>query len=68
MHSKSDNIETMIKDEVKKELFKWIQNRYPNNLEEPMKGRITAFDYIHLLYYKYHKINLNCGWTIYRFS
>ena len=63
MHSKSDNIEAMIKDEVIKELFKWIQNRYQNNLEESMKDRIIVFDYIHLLYYKYHKINLNCGWT-----
>ena len=25
-----------------------------------MKGREFVFDYVHLLYYKYHKINPNC--------
>ena len=26
-----------------------------------MKGSAFVFDYVHLLYYKYHKINLNRG-------
>ena len=53
-HSKSDNIEIMINDkanEVIKELFKLIKNRYQNNLEELMKGNDFVSDCIHLLYY-----------------
>ena len=63
MHSKSDNIEIMINDEadeVIKELFDSLKNRYQNNLES-MKGSEFVFDYVHLLYYKCHKINLNRG-------
>ena len=63
MHSKSDNIEIMINDEadeVIKELFDSVKNRYQNNLES-MKGSEFAFDYVHLLYYKCHKINPNRG-------
>ena len=63
MHSKSDNIEIMSNDEadeVIKELFDSLKNRYQNNLE-PMKGGELAFDYNHLLYYKCYKINPNCG-------
>ena len=45
-------------DEVIKELFDSLKNRYQNNLE-PMKGREFAFDYVHLLHYKCHKINPN---------
>ena len=61
MHSKSDNIEIMVNDEqgkVIEELFKSLKNRYQNNLES-MKGSELAFDYVHLLYYKCHKINPN---------
>ena len=50
MHLKSDNIETMINDdadEVIEELFKSLQNRYQNNLENSMKGGEFAFDNVH---------------------
>ena len=47
-------------DEVIKELFDSLKNRYQNNLES-MKGSEFAFDYVHLLYYKCHKINPNRG-------
>ena len=63
MHSKSDDIEIMINDEaneVIKELFDSIKNRYKKNLES-MKGSEFVFDYVHLLYYKCHEINLNRG-------
>ena len=43
-------------DEVIKELFDSLKNRYQNSLE-PMKGNEFAFDYVQLLYYKCHKIN-----------
>ena len=63
MHSKSDNIEIMINDEadeVVKELFDSLKNRYQNNLEL-MNGSKFVFDYVQLMYYKCHKINPNYG-------
>ena len=36
-------------DEVIKELFESLKNRYQNNLEL-MKGSEFVFDYVHLLY------------------
>ena len=63
MHSKSDNIEIMSNDEadeVIKELFDSLKNRYQSNLE-PMKGSELVFDCNNLLYYKCYKINPNCG-------
>ena len=47
-------------DEVIDKHFKSLKNRYQNNLES-MKGREFVFDYFHLLYYRCHKTNLNCG-------
>ena len=63
MHSKKDNIEIMISDEadeVIKKLFDSLKNRYQNNLES-MRGSEFVFNYVQLLYYKFHKINLNRG-------
>ena len=48
-------------DEIIEERFKSLQNRYPNNLEESMKGSDFVFNYVRLLYYKCRKINPNCG-------
>ena len=47
-------------DKIIKTLFDSLKNRYQNNLES-MKGCKFAFYYVQLLYYKCHKINLNCG-------
>ena len=63
MHSKNFNIEIMINDkanEVINEPFDSLKNRYQNNLES-MKGSEFVFDYVHLFYYKCHKINPNHG-------
>ena len=63
MHSKSDNIEIMISGETDKiieKLFNSFKTRYQNNLQS-MRGSQFVFDYVHLLYYKCHKINFNCG-------
>ena len=63
MHSKSDNIEIIISDEVDEvieKLFDSLKNRHQNNLGS-MRGSDFVFDYIHLLYYKCHRINLNRG-------
>ena len=59
MMKKSDNIEIMINDEankVIKELLYSLKNRYQNNLES-MEGSVFVFDYVHLLFYKCHRIN-----------
>ena len=65
MRSKSDNKE-MINDkadEVVKELYESLLNRYQSNMEESMKGSEFVFDYVPLLLYKCHKSNSNCGWS-----
>ena len=67
MHSKSDEIETMINyqaDDVIKELFDSLKNGYQNRWRidsESMEGSEFVLDYIQLLYYKCHKINPNRG-------
>ena len=48
MHSKSDNIKIMVNDqaeEVIKELFDTLKDKYQNNLES-MKGSEFVFDYV----------------------
>ena len=53
-HSKSDNIKIMINNkanEVIKELFKLIKNKYQNNLEELMKGNDFVSNCFYLLHY-----------------
>ena len=63
MHQKIDNMEIMINDkadEVKKDLFDSLKNRYQNNLVS-VKGSDFVFNYAHLLYCKCHKITPNCG-------
>ena len=63
MHSKSDNTETAINDEadeVIKKLFDSLKNGYQNNLDS-RKGSEFVFDYVHLSYYKWRKINPNRG-------
>ena len=61
-NSKSDNIEIMINDEadeVIKELFDSLRNRYQINFES-MNSCEFVIDYVHLLYYICNKINQNC--------
>ena len=63
MHSKIDNIEVMINDEVDaviKELFDSLRNRYHINLESIQVSEF-AFGYVQLLYCKCYKIDLNRG-------
>ena len=55
MYSKSDNKS----GEVIVKLFNRLLNQYQSNLETSMRGSDSIFDYVHLLYYKYHKINLD---------
>ena len=44
-----------------KTFFKSLLNRYQNDMQISMRGSDFIFDCIHLLYYKCHKINPNCG-------
>ena len=60
----SDNKEIMINDKADQFLevpFGSLINRYQTNLQESMKNSKFAFNYVHLLHYKCHKINANCG-------
>ena len=60
MHSKCDNIETMINgkaDEVIEKLLKSLFNRYQTGFETSIRENDIIFDYCYLLYYKCHKIS-----------
>ena len=64
MHSKSDNEEFMNggdMDEIVKELFKSLLQRYQENLQEKMRGSDFAFDGVNFLYYDFNKISINRG-------
>ena len=64
MHSKNDNIEILIGNEINESIekhFKSLLQRYQKGLEEKMCGSEFVFDNIDLLYYKLHKISLNRG-------
>ena len=62
MHTKSDNIEIMMDnetDQIIKESFKSLLQRYQKGLEEKMRGIELVFGDVDLLHYKLHKISLN---------
>ena len=71
LHSKSHNIEIMIRDEadeVIKEIFKSLLSRYQIWLETSIKGGDFIFDCVNLLHYKCHLINLECGVSLIDFT
>ena len=64
MHSKSDNEEFMNgsdTDEIIKEIFKSLLQRYQENLQGKMRGSDFAFDGVNFLYYDFNKISINRG-------
>ena len=64
MHTKSDNEEFMNNsdmDEIIKELFKSLLQRYQENLQEKMRGSDFAFDGVNFLYYDFDKISISRG-------
>ena len=64
MHTRSVNEEFMNgsdTDEIIKELFKSLLQRYQENLQEKMKGSDFAFDGVNYLYYDLNKISINKG-------
>ena len=59
---KSNNIEIMINDKadgIIEEPLKSFLPKYKIGLETLMKGSSFIFDHVDILYYKFHKINLN---------
>ena len=64
MHTRSNNEEFMNgsdTDEIIKELFKSILQRYQENLQEKMRGSDFAFDGANFLYYDFNKISISRG-------
>ena len=64
MHTKSDNKEFMNgsdTDEIIKELFKSLLQRYQENLQEKMRGSDFTFDGVNFLYYDFNKLSINRG-------
>ena len=64
VHTNSDNIEIMMgseTDEVIKEFFKPLLEKYQKGLEEKIRGSEFVFYSVGLLLYKLHKISLNRG-------
>ena len=64
MHTKSINEEFMNgsdTDEIIKELFKSLLQRYQENLQEKMKVSDFAFDGVNYLYYDLNKISISKG-------
>ena len=64
IHTKSVNEEFMDgsdTDEIIKELFKSLLQRYQENLQEKMKGSDFAFDGVNYLYYNFNKISISRG-------
>ena len=64
MHTKRDNKEYMNgsdTDEIIKELFKYLLQRYQENLQEKMRGSDFAFDGVNFLYYDFNKTSINRG-------
>ena len=54
MSTKSGNVETMMgseTDEIIKEFFKCVLQRYQEGLEESMNGSHFTFDSVDVLYY-----------------
>ena len=68
MHTMRDNIEIMKGseiDEIIKELFESLWQRYQEGLEESMKGSEFIFDSVNVLYYNLNTIRLDRGgWNI----
>ena len=64
MHPRSVNEEFMNggdTDEIIKELFRSLLQRYQENLQEKMKGSDFAFDAVNYLYYDLNKISISKG-------
>ena len=51
----------VVTDEIIKELFKSLLQRYQEILQEKMRGSDFTFDAVNFLYYDFNKISINRG-------
>ena len=61
MYSKSDNVEIMMgvdTNEIIKNFFNSILQRYQKGLQESVRGSDFVFDYVESLNYIFHKVDL----------
>ena len=64
MHTKSNNVESMIgseTDEIIKKLFKSFLQKYQEGLQESMRGSEFVYDGVDALYYSLNKVSLSKG-------
>ena len=64
MHTKSNNVEIMMSsetDEIIEELFESFLLKYPEGLEESMRGSEFVYDSIDVLCYNLNKVSLSRG-------
>ena len=64
IHAKSNNMEFMMgngTDEIIKELFESLLQKYQEGLEGKKRGSEFLYDSVDLLHYNLHKISLNRG-------
>ena len=64
MHTRSNKEEFMNgsdTDEIIKELYKSLLQRYQENLQEKMRGSDFAFDGVNFLYYDFNRVSINKG-------
>ena len=64
IHAKGNNMEFMMgngTDEIIKELFESLLQKYQEGLEGKKRGSEFLFDSVDLLHYNLHKISLNRG-------
>ena len=58
MHTKIDKVEIILgseTNEIIKELFKSLSQKYQEGLEESLRGSEFVFDSVNSLHYKFHK-------------
>ena len=58
MHTKIDKVEIILgseTNEIIKELFKSLSQKYQEGLEESLRGSEFVFDSVNSLHYKLHK-------------
>ena len=64
MHTNGNNAEIMIgneTNEIIEDLFECFLQKYPEGLEESMRGSEFAYDSVDTLYYNLNKVNLSRG-------
>ena len=64
MYTRSDNVEIMFgddNDDIIKQLFESLLQKYEENLQNKMKGSEFEFDGVNFLYYDFNKTSINRG-------